>query len=62
MRGCLLALKYMANRGTCVVNISSIACFDPAPHLPGYSASKSAITGLSRAFGVKCLVHFFQLF
>ncbi|CAH1398498.1 unnamed protein product [Nezara viridula] len=51
MRGCLLALKYMANRGACIVNTSSIACFDPVPYLPGYSASKSAITGLSRAFG-----------
>ncbi|XP_014290942.1 15-hydroxyprostaglandin dehydrogenase [NAD(+)] [Halyomorpha halys] len=51
MRGCHLALKYMANRNACVVNTSSIACFDPAPYLPGYSASKFAITGLSRAFG-----------
>lgn len=51
MRGCLLALKYMANRSACVVNTSSVACFDPSPYLPGYSASKFAITGLSRAFG-----------
>lgn len=57
--GVLLALKYMEKsrngKGGVVVNTSSVAGLRGSPFIPMYSASKHAIIGITRSFGVtKC--------
>ncbi|XP_054716615.1 15-hydroxyprostaglandin dehydrogenase [NAD(+)]-like [Uloborus diversus] len=54
--GCQLALKYMGKtnggKGGVVINIASTGGFLPAAALPCYHASKHAIIGLTRSYGL----------
>jgi 15-hydroxyprostaglandin dehydrogenase (NAD) len=56
VRGTLLGLQYMGKdkggKGGVMVNISSIAGFGPAAGCPIYVATKHAVIGLTRSFGV----------
>lgn len=45
-------------RGGVVVNISSVAGLDSLFSVPAYGASKNGIVGLTRAFGVSCILKF----
>ncbi|XP_054717011.1 15-hydroxyprostaglandin dehydrogenase [NAD(+)]-like [Uloborus diversus] len=54
--GCQLAIKYMSKtnggKGGVVINTSSILGFVPYSALPSYVASKHALIGLTRSFGL----------
>ena len=56
VRGTLLGLQYMGKdeggKGGVVVNIASIAGLAPFAPCPVYVATKHAIVGLTRSFGV----------
>jgi len=56
VRGTLLGLQYMGKdkggKGGVVVNISSIAGLGPFAFCPVYVATKHAVIGLTRSFGV----------
>ena len=56
VRGTLLGLQYMGKdkggKGGVVVNISSIAGLAPLAGCPVYVATKHAVIGLTRSFGV----------
>jgi 15-hydroxyprostaglandin dehydrogenase (NAD) len=56
VRGTLLGLQYMGKdeggNGGVVVNISSIAGLAPFAGSPVYVATKHAVIGLTRSFGV----------
>jgi 15-hydroxyprostaglandin dehydrogenase (NAD) len=56
VRGTLLGLQYMGvdegGKGGVVVNMSSIACLEVNPVFPVYTATKHAVIGLTRSFGV----------
>jgi len=56
VRGTLLGLQYMGKdkggKGGVVVNISSIAGLAPYAGCPVYVATKHAVIGLTRSFGV----------
>jgi len=56
VRGTLLGLQYMGKdeggKGGVVVNIASILGLAPFSGSPIYTASKHAVIGLSRSFGV----------
>ena len=56
VRGTLLGLQYMGkdegSEGGVVVNMSSIAGLEGNPAFPVYTATKHAVIGLTRSFGV----------
>jgi len=56
VRGTLLGLQYMGKdkggKGGVVVNMASIAGLVAAAYLPVYVATKHAVIGLTRSFGV----------
>jgi 15-hydroxyprostaglandin dehydrogenase (NAD) len=56
VRGTLLGLQYMGKdeggKGGVVVNISSIVALAPFAGSPIYVATKHAVIGLTRSFGV----------
>ena len=56
VRGTLLGLQYMGKdeggKGGVVVNIASIAGLTPSASFPVYVATKHAVVGLTRSFGV----------
>ena len=56
VRSTLLGLQYMGKdkggKGGVVVNISSIAGLAPSAGVPVYVATKHAVIGLTRSFGV----------
>jgi 15-hydroxyprostaglandin dehydrogenase (NAD) len=56
VRGTLLGLQYMGKdeggKGGVVVNISSTAGLIPGSSCPVYAATKHAVIGLTRSFGV----------
>ena len=56
VRGTLLGLQYMGKdeggKGGVVVNMSSIAGLSPYAGQPIYVATKHAVGGLTRSFGV----------
>jgi 15-hydroxyprostaglandin dehydrogenase (NAD) len=56
IRGLLLAFKYMGKnnnkKGGVVVNIASIASFEPNDSVPIYTGIKHGVAGLTKAFGV----------
>jgi len=56
VRGTLLGFQYMGKdeggKGGVVVNTASIAGLRPTATLPVYVATKHAVIGLSRSFGV----------
>jgi 15-hydroxyprostaglandin dehydrogenase (NAD) len=56
VRGTLLGLQYMGKdeggKGGVVVNIASVAGLTPSSSYPVYVATKHAIIGLTRSFGV----------
>jgi 15-hydroxyprostaglandin dehydrogenase (NAD) len=60
VRGTLLGFQYMAKdkggKGGVVVNTASIAGLRPTTAFPVYGATKHAVIGLTRSFGVsnKC--------
>lgn len=59
--GILLALKYMSKdtngKGGVIVNTASVAGLHGVPPFPMYTASKHAIVGLTRSFGVSKINH-----
>jgi len=56
VRGTLLGLQYMGEdeggKGGVVVNMASIAGLEPNDVFPLYVATKHAVIGLTRSFGV----------
>jgi 15-hydroxyprostaglandin dehydrogenase (NAD) len=56
VRGTLLGLQYMGKdeggNGGVVVNMASVAGLVVAPHFPVYVATKHAVIGFTRSFGV----------
>ena len=62
IRGMLLAQRFLGTdrggRGGIVVNTGSNAGINPYVSLPIYSATKSAIVSLTRAFGVSFYIFF----
>jgi 15-hydroxyprostaglandin dehydrogenase (NAD) len=56
VRGTLLGLQYMGKdeggKGGVMVNIASVVGLAPLPGCPVYVATKHAVIGLTRSFGV----------
>lgn len=46
--------KDTGGKGGVIVNVSSVAGLQASPNYPIYSATKHAIVGFSRSFGVRC--------